>query len=475
MKYTIRIFVLLPLFILFNCSPIDNSSIENEVSNRPSLPINESDVFNLNEVPSITLEFSLTNWNTILQNFDLNPANDKKVVSKFSFSTNGNTVVLDSVGLRLKGNTSRRRPEGGFGELHTANNPDWHHSHFALDFSKYRDSQRFKGLDKLNLKWFKDDAAYVREVYCYDLFRRFGCWNAPRASYCKVTIKVAGDVTPAYFGVYAMVENMDEDFIRKNQSKWGLGTGFLWKGGWSGSNNANFVSTESIGVENVDINPALSVYYAYDLKTRKNELPAAKAELLQFITDLNTKTGAEFQSWIEQKMDIPLFLKTYAVNVVVGMWDDYWANGNNFYFYFSPNGKAYFIPYDYDNTLGTSQIVSNSGTQNMLTWGNMTQRPLITKILAIPQYQTLYKGYITQLNSSANDLFDSTKSIPRIQAWQNRIAPFVSNDTGEDMQIGDVPASWGNQPNYRLKTGNNQGGSNGPANFFTTKKLSVLW
>ena len=205
MKYTIRIFVLLPLFILFNCSPIDNSSIENEVSNRPSLPIYESDVFNLNEVPSITLEFSLTNWNTILQNFDLNPANDKKVVSKFSFSTNGNTVVLDSIGLRLKGNTSRRRPEGGFGELHTTNNPDWHHSHFALDFSKYRDSQRFKGLDKLNLKWFKDDAAYIREVYCYDLFRRFGCWNAPRASYCKVTIKVAGDVTPAYFGVYAMV------------------------------------------------------------------------------------------------------------------------------------------------------------------------------------------------------------------------------------------------------------------------------
>ena len=49
-------------------------------------------------------------------------------------------------------------------------------------------------------------------------------------------------------------------------------------------------------------------------------------------------------------MDIPLFLKTYAVNLVVGMWDDYWANGNNFYFYFAPNGKAYFIPYDYYKT-----------------------------------------------------------------------------------------------------------------------------
>jgi spore coat protein CotH len=426
-------------------------------------------------VPSITLEFSLNNWNKLLQNYDLNSRNEKKVVSKFTFNSRGTTINLDSIGLKLRGNTSRRRPEGATGQLHAPTNTDWHHCHFALDFSKYRDNQRFKGLNKINLKWFKDDAAYVREVYSYDLFRRFGCWNAPRASYCRVTIKVDGDVTPAYYGVYAMVESIDEDFIAKNANQWNSNVGFLWKGYNIGSAKADFVSTSSIGVEDVNIDPALSQYYAYDLKTRQTELVSGKAELMQFISDLNTKTGAAFQTWIEGRMDIPLFLKTYAVNVVVGMWDDYWVNSNNFYFYFAGNGKAYFIPYDYDNTLGTSQIVNNSGTQNLLTWGDMAERPLITKILAIPQYRTLYKSYITQLTSSANDLFDSSKSIPRIQGWQNMIAPYVSNDTDEDMQIGDIPASWGNQPNYRLKTGNNLGGSNGPANYFSTKKLNVLW
>ena len=49
------------------------------------------------------------------------------------------------------------------------------------------------------------------------------------------------------------------------------------------------------------------------------------------------------------------------------MWDDYWFNKNNFYFYFDSNGKFYFIPYDYDNTLGTSSGM-NSGTQDMLNW-----------------------------------------------------------------------------------------------------------
>ena len=213
-------------------------------------------------------------------------------------------------------------------------------------------------MEKLNLKWFKDDASYVREIYSYDLFRRFGVWTAPRASYCRLKIKVDGDALPGYYGVYEMVESVDEDFITERAANWGAATGFLWKGGYAGSNVPDFVSTASMGVEDVKLNPAQSVYYAYDLKTRKQELDAAKTQLTGFINDLNTKTGAEFKTWISQKMDIDLFLKTYAVNVMVGMWDDYWVNTNNFYFYFAANGKAYFIPYDYDNTLGTSQIIA---------------------------------------------------------------------------------------------------------------------
>lgn len=471
-----KLFLLLPILLLLYCSNSDNEIANNNSYSKPSNPPNaETELFNLNDVPSITLEFTLADWNKLLQNYDLNPANDKKVVSRFVYSNNGAVTNLDSIGLRLKGNTSRRRPEGEIGQLHNPTNPDWHHSHFALVFSKYRDAQRFAGLNKLNLKWFKDDASYCREIYSYDLFRRFGCWTTPRASYCRVSIKVAGDALPAYYGVYAMIENIDEDYIARNQNYWGSTIGFLWKGGWSGNNNANFVSTASIGVENVNIDPSLSVYYAYDLKTRKTELTTGKTELLQFISDLNTKTGTEFQNWISQKMDINLFLKTYATNVVLGMWDDYWVNGNNFYFYFAGNGKAYFIPYDYDNTLGTSAIVSNSGTQNPLTWGNMTQRPLITKILAIPACKTLYKNYISQLTNSNNSFFAQNKSVPRIQAWQNRISGFIANDTGEDMMIEDKPAYWANQPNYRLKSGNNQGCGNGTGNYFSSKTASIPW
>ena len=136
-----RLLLLFPLFFLCFCSNVDHISTAENVSNRPIVPIVTSNIFNLTDVASITIDVSLAQWNKLLENYDLNSANDKKVISKFTFTNQNGTVVLDSVGLRLKGNTSRRRPEGDTGQLHNASNPDWHHSHFGFDFSKYRDAQ----------------------------------------------------------------------------------------------------------------------------------------------------------------------------------------------------------------------------------------------------------------------------------------------------------------------------------------------
>jgi hypothetical protein len=125
--------------------------------------------------------------------------------------------------------------------------------------------------------------------------------------------------------------------------------------------------------------------------------------------------------------------------------------------------------------LGTSAILGNSGTQSPLNWGPSSQRPLITKILAIPQYQTIYKNYVKSLTLLQNDYFTAGKSKIRIMAWQAMFSGFVANDTGEDMILNDIPASWGNQPNYRLLSGNSFGGINGPANYFTTRTVSIPW
>ena len=77
------------------------------------------------------------------------------------------------------------------------------------------------------------------------------------------------------------------------------------------------------------------------------------------------------------------------------------------------------------------------------------------KIIAIPEYKALYISYIKNLCNSNNDYFHIDKSMARIIKWQNFVSPYVNNDTKEDTQIIDKPASWGNCSFYRLLDSNN--------------------
>ena len=160
-------------------------------------------------------------------------------------------------------------------------------------------------------------------------------------------------------------------------------------------------------------------------------------------------------------------MKTYAVNVAVGMWDDYWGNMNNYYIYFNSNDKYdykfFFIPYDYDNTLGTSNII-DAGRQDPTRWGD-SSRKLISKLLEYPEYRKIYLDALRELCNDDN-LFGATGSMQRIAVWQNLIRQYVPNDTGEDMVIEDRPASWSNHSEYRIM-------SPGSNNFFTVKKNSI--
>ena len=57
-------------------------------------------------------------------------------------------------------------------------------------------------------------------------------------------------------------------------------------------------------------------------------------------------------------------------------------------------------------------------------------------------------------------------SVSRIEAWQQKVSPYVSNDTEEDMSIYDKPAYWGNRSEYRLM-------DKGSNNFFKVKTETV--
>ena len=428
-------------------------------------------VFDMNVLPEIHIEVSLDQWNQLLDAYDRDSNTNEYVHCDVKFESKGETHDFVDAGLRLRGNTSRRRPEGNGGEDHRTDNTDWHHCHFMLNLHKYQkdDAHELHNVRKLHLKWFKDDRAYCRELYCFDLFRRFGIWTATYSSYCRLWIHVEGDSKPAYYGVYSMIEAIDDKYVKKRKDLFGDHKHNLWKCRWGATLNYNDIHGAWMGYDDDSGNS-----YVYELKSNIENYNAAREQLIEFTRNLTQRTGQDFHDWIAKVCDVRLLLRTYAANVVVGMWDDYWNNSNNFYIYFNSsdkdNYKFFFIPYDYDNTLGTSNycgVQSDSGRQSPLQWGDTGRCPLIGKLLEFDDYRAIYIEALHELCAQENGLFHYSSSIPRIQAWHDMIRDYVVNDTEEDCEIKDRPAGWGNQYDYRILDASSS------MNFFKVKAESI--
>lgn len=418
-------------------------------------------VFDESVIPEIHVEVSLEEWNKLLSAYDLDHDTQEYIKCDVDFIKSGDTSSIVESGIRLRGNTSRRRPECWDGRLHIKDATEWHHCHFMLNFRKYYkdDEHTIRGVRKMVLKWFKDDPSYTREMYCYDLFRRSGVWTAINDVYCRLWIHVKGDTKAAYFGVYEMMESIDKEYLEERDG-FGDPSHNLWKCSWG----ADLKSTSD---DKFKIDDNSGDYHTYELKENTENFAAAKAQLKDFITKLNSKTGDDFHTWIQSVTDIELLLKTFAVNVAVGMWDDYWNNVNNYYIYFNNSSTSgyqfFFIPYDYDNTLGTTLncgAQNDAGRHDPLNWG-MDYPPLFAKILAYDDFRKIYVDALKELVTPSKYLFTQSSSVARIKTWQLKVGPYVSNDTGEDMTVSDNTASWSSHPEYRLLTS--------PNNFFQVK------
>jgi len=422
-------------------------------------------IFDDEQLPKLTISVSEEQWNKLLDAYDKDShTHDYVCCHTVTLERGDQTLSTSDAGLRLRGQTSRRRPEGHSGQHHQAGSTDWHHVHFGLHSRKFTTEGDLAGVRRINLKYAKEDPSYVREHFCFDMLSRYGVWTAPLTSWCRLYIQVDGS-PEAYYGVYLMNESIDKQFV-KNRPGFGQEWGYLWKCGWG----ANLRDRDDWRFR-IDENESNTA--AYEFKNEEvEEFEQAKAQLKDFIRKLNTLKGSEFYNWIQQICDVDLLLKTYAANVALGHWDDYWNDMNNFYLYFSgrdtENYKVYMLCFDYDNTLGTSHncgVQNDSGRHDPYHWG-LEECVLLYKILEVSDFRNIYTNYLRDFSSEDNPYTGVIQSASRIRGWHTMISPYLKNDTGEDMAIKDRPASWSNHQEYRLL-------EDGANNWFRVKAKSI--
>ena len=202
---------------------------------------------------------------------------------------------------------------------------------------------RIEGMDQLTLNNCKQDPPIVNQHMAYRLFNEAGI-PAPRTAFAHVTVNGES------LGVYCIVETMRKTMIERH---FGNHDGVLYEGtvtdfydGWANSLEQKF-GNEELGLSRI------------------------KA----LIDVLENEDSATIES-IGEIVDIPSFLKYWSIEAMIGFWDGYSGNSNNYFFYIPEmSGKMHFMPWGADSVFTTRDMFRrNIRYQSVKTGGRLAGR-----------------------------------------------------------------------------------------------------
>lgn len=338
----------------------------------------------------------------------------------FRFTRNGTMEEVKDVGIRLRGNTSRSKYKKAF----------------KVSFNTFVPGRDFHNLEKLNLNAETNDPSMLRSKLSWELFRYLG------VPACRVN-HVLLYINSNFYGVYINTEHIDEKFIG---SRFGNNDGNLYKCLWPADltfrgEDYNAYKFEQDGRR------------AYELHT--NVGWDDYRDIADLITDLKNAGISDFTEIMEPIINIQQYLKVMAVDIMIGNWDGYIGNQNNYYLYRDEEtGRFEYIPYDLDNTFGIDWLNLDWTERSIYNW-DRDERPLYEKILSVDKYKAQFTNYIVSLagfmeSAEFNDFMARIKE--QIRPWVI-LDPFYPLDWG--YSFGDFDQSltvpYGGHVKYSIK------------------------
>ncbi len=426
--------------------------------------------------PSSTLSFSISMSKDVaykistLQNNSTSIYADYYFPCSVTFTVNGIENVYEEVGIRMKGNTSRREfvdSNGNFTDkchfklkfnetfdgseyLEVSELQDYYHEWTDTNARKTRKSRNVFDMQKLNIKWNKNyDATLVKEAYAYKVFRDNGV-IAPRMTISPTSISTldGNNVVDTINGTYDIIEEVDDILISRYFSK-EKASGDLYKLSWSANLSSNDSVGSEIGVENFKTN----FHPKYDLKTNKKK--SNHEDLLNFIKVVNSSTSdrSTYKTQLEKVLNVKNFLNLEALAYLIGNPDDYRNNMNNTYIYFdSVNHKCHFIPYDFDRCFGIGvdwnpdgewlkQVSPFSSKQKGNNNSNQSNKLYLKTVIGSLSKDngTVITEYLTEYANNIKDIIQNNKiSVESFTSYVNSFPQSYRGDpNGTDLNKTD--------------------------------------
>jgi spore coat protein CotH len=341
---------------------------------------NAQDLYDQNVVHKIEIVFYDNNYKTLLE---ANYQNEIDIPGQLIFD---DYIVLDSVGVRYKGNSSY--------------NAKGDKKSFNVSLDGYTEDQKLLGYKTLNLNNAFVDPTFMRERLGYTIFMNY--LPAPKSSHIHLYINGID------YGLYNNVQQINKDFL----------------GEWYSSKKGNSYKGDPQGeLSWLGNNPDL---YKSKYEKKTNEDIDDWSDLINLIDVINNSTDLEND--LPKYLNIDRTLWYFALcNAFVNL-DSYIFSSHNYYLYNNPStGKFDFIPWDVNEIFGTfpPNLPFNKENFAPVNLNAPNRTPLLKKLLANDKFKNIYFSHYKTI---MNDFLDKSK----IESMINVIRPIIESEVEKD-------------------------------------------
>ena len=358
-----------------------------------STVIYAQDLYEEETIQTIEITFIENNWDELLNA-------QKQGIGEYTMAQSVaiNGVVLDSVGVKYKGN-STYDPDG-------VKNP------FHIELDTYKDHD-YQGYTDIKLSNVAKDPSFLREVLSYKILRQY--MEAAQSNYANVYVN--GNL----IGLYSNTESISKKFVgtrfgSKNNAFFQCSPNKQWNEAITDRPDLVYLGSDSV-----------AYYGGYQLKSENG---------WQELIDL-TNTLANNVGGIQQILNIDEALWMLAYNNVLVNLDSYIGQfAQNYYLYQDEYGVFRPVVWDLNESfgqfalLGTGPPLNLSGLDvvNPFLKENDSTRPLISQLLDNPTYRRMY---IAHAKTIVLENFDNGAYLQMGTALQEVIDEAVQNDNNK--------------------------------------------
>lgn len=341
----------------------------------------------------------------------------------------GNQTIED-VGVRYKGNSS--------------SNPRQRHKRsFLIKFNEFKKGRTFLGLERVAL----DNGVQFGSLFSEQLIT--GVLNeleitASRCNFAKLFLN------GKFHGVYVNVERIDRVFLKTHFSD---ASGALYKvdEGGPGGDLRPFPPQPRGNNQR---------WHAFEPKSKSARSDAR--DVLELISKINDTPPDEFARVLQASIDVDALLKTMAVMLFAGAFDQLTGwNPHNYYLYHEPSGgRWHYLPWDLDvgfadNAFRRVPVIAGWNAAWPIPGGS--PRPLIERIVDDPRLLVRYRCLADRI---LEDHFHPKVLVPRIDTLYERVKDDLADDpfphrratNPEDRDFNSIVTSIKNFVRLRYKT-----------------------